>query len=63
MADRPAIGVDLIIVASLVRLVSKEVNSGVAYSTRVLCVLLEMLQAVRLVPASGEDIKRYLATD
>lgn len=63
MSNGPAIGVDLIIITTNMSLVAKEVNSGIVDSTRVLCVVLEMLQTIRLIPASREDIERYLATN
>jgi len=55
--------VDLVVVSALVRLITKEVYRRVLYPIRLLRLVLQMLQAIRLIPASGEDIKRYLATN
>mmetsp|Transcript_6886 Transcript_6886/g.10393 ORF Transcript_6886/g.10393 Transcript_6886/m.10393 type:complete len:200 (+) Transcript_6886:168-767(+) len=50
------IGKDLIVIAPLVRLVTKEVDF-------VVLLLADVIQAVRLVPALGHDIKRNLTAD
>lgn len=65
--DRVAYGawvdVDLVVVAALAGLVAEEVDSGVADATGLLGLVLEVLQAVRLVPARGEDVEGDLAAD
>ena len=38
-------------------------DGGILHPLRVVFLRFNMLQAVRLVPASGEDIKRYLAAN
>jgi hypothetical protein len=55
--------VDLVVVAALEGLVAEEMDGGVLDSAGLLCVVLEVLKAVGLVPASGEDIKRDLAAN
>lgn len=54
---------DLVVVTALERLVTKEVHSGIGDTARLLGLVLQVLQAVRLVPAGGEDIKGNLAAD
>jgi hypothetical protein len=53
---------NLVVVAALVRLVAKEVDSAVLDS-RDLLLGLDVLQAVSLVPAGGEDVEGDLAAD
>jgi hypothetical protein len=53
---------DLVVVAALVRLVAKEVDSVVLDAADLL-LGFHVLQAVRLVPASREDVERDLAAD
>ena len=53
--------VDLVVVASLIRLVSEEVNGGVLDAQALL--VLNMLETVSLVPAAREDVKGDLAAD
>jgi len=60
--DRPLVAVDLPIVAALERLVAKEVDVLVLDAGHVL-LGLDVLQAVRLVPAGGEDVEGDLAAD
>lgn len=55
--------VDFVVVAALVRLVAEEVNGGVLDTTWQVLLVLDVLQAVGLVPALGEDIERDLAAD
>lgn len=62
MANRPWVGEDLVIVASDKALVAKEVNLLVLGAGGVL-LSLDVLQAVGLVPAGGEDIERDLTTN
>lgn len=63
VSNCPRIAVDLIVVSSLVSLVTKEVNCGVFNTARLLGLVLEMLQAVGLVPPGREHIEGYLAAD
>lgn len=53
---------NLIIVAALVRLVSEEVDSAVL-DARHFFLGFDVLQAVGLVPARGEDVEGDLAAD
>jgi hypothetical protein len=59
----PAVGVNLVVVAALERLVAKEVDSRVLHAAGLLGLVLEVLQAVCLVPAGGEDVERDLPAD
>lgn len=63
VTDGPRILIDLIVVSALVGLVAKEVNGSVRDTTGLLGLVLEVLQAVGLVPAGGEDVERDLAAD
>ena len=60
---RPGVLVDLVVVAALERLVAEEMDRGVGNPSRLLGLVLEVLQAVCLVPAGGEDVERDLAAD
>ena len=62
MPHRPTILIDLIIISPLIRLVPKEMNSRVLDPAN-LFFFFEMLQAVGLVPAGGEDVEGDLAAD
>lgn len=62
MTDRARVGVDLIVIATNKTLVTEEVDGLVLGSGDVL-LGLDVLQAVGLVPASGEDVERDLATN
>lgn len=62
MPNRSAIFEDLEIVSTLVCFVSEEVDGRVINSTE-RPLLLQVLEAVSLVPASGEYIKGNLTTD
>lgn len=61
--DRPGVLVDLVVVAALERLVAEEVDRRVGYASRLLRLGLEVLQAVGLVPAGGEDVEGDLTAD
>lgn len=61
--DRPRVLVNLIVVPALECLVAEEVNRRVSYTSRLLGLVLEVLQAVGLVPAGGEDVEGDLAAD
>lgn len=61
--DRPGVLVDLVVVAALERLVAEEVDRRVGDAPRLLGLGLEVLQAVGLVPAGGEDVEGDLAAD
>lgn len=63
VSDRPGVLVDLVVVAALERLVAKEVDRRVGYPSRLLGLVLEVLQAVGLVPAGGKDVEGDLAAD
>ena len=63
MADRALVGEDLVVVATRVRLVAKEVDGLVGDAVGLLGLVLEVAQAVGLVPADGEDVERDLAAD
>lgn len=60
MPNRPGVLKDLVVVAPLERLVAKEVHRGVRNTARLLGLVLEVLQAVRLVPTLWEHVKRDL---
>ena len=62
MTDCSGVLVDLVVIAALVCLVSEEVDGCVVYAAG-LCFVLEVLQAVCLVPAIGEDIEGDLTAN
>ena len=62
MPHRPAVLIDLVIIAALVCLIAKEVNSGIIDAADLLFIL-EMLQAICLIPASGENVEGDLAAN
>merc|ERR1711939_566589 len=55
VADGARVLVDLVVVAALVCLVTEEVDGGVLVA--ILLLSLDVLQAVCLVPASGENVE------
>ena len=61
--DRPLVLVNFVVVAALVRLVAEEVDRLEVHTIGLVLVLLDVLQAVGLVPTSGEDVERDLTTD
>lgn len=63
MTDSPGVLKDLVVVTALERLVTKEVHGGISNTARLLGLVLQVLEAVRLVPAGGEHIKGNLAAD
>jgi hypothetical protein len=63
MSHRALVSEDLVVVAALHRLVAEEVDRGVLDASRLLGLVLQVLQAVRLVPAGREDVEGYLAAD
>jgi hypothetical protein len=63
MTNRSLVLKNLIIVPALVRLVAKEVHCRVFDAAGLFSLVLEMLQAVGLVPSRGEDIKGDLSSD
>lgn len=63
MSLGPLIVENLVIITALERLVAKEVDGGVLDAAGPLGLVLEVLQAVRLVPAGGEDVEGDLAAD
>lgn len=62
MSRRPAILIDLTVVAAFGRLVAEEMDGRVV-DPREGLLRREMLQAVCLVPAGGEDVEGDLAAD
>ena len=60
MPHRPTILIDLIIIAPLIRLIAKEMNSRVIDAGDLFFVF-QMLEAVGFVPAGGEDVEGDLA--
>ena len=62
MANGARVLKDLIVVAALVRLVAEEVDGAVLDAADLL-LGFHVLQAVRLVPSSREDIEGDLAAD
>lgn len=62
MTLSPWVGENLIVVSTRERLVTEEMD-GLVLDTRDVLLVLDVLQAVGLVPTSGEDIKRNLAAD
>ena len=62
MSHRPTILINLIIIAPLIRLIAKEMNSRII-DPRNLFFVLEMLETVGFVPAGGEDVEGDLAAD
>lgn len=63
MANGAGVVVNLPVVAANGRLVAKEVNVLVGNAAFLLGFVFEVLQAVSLVPAGGEDVKRDLAAN
>lgn len=63
MSDGPRIGVYLVVITALVRLIAEEVDGGVFDATGLLGLVLEVCEAVCLIPAFGEDVKGDLTTD
>lgn len=62
MTDRARVGVDLIVIATDETFVTEEVDGLVIHSGDTL-LGRDVLQAIGLVPASGEDIERDLTTN
>ena len=62
MSNGARVFVDLIIISSDESLVAEEVD-GLVFDTRDALFSLDVLQAVGLIPTSGEDIERDLTTD
>lgn len=63
MACHPRVFVDLVVVTALESLVTKEVNSTVFDSPRQVLLVLNMLQAIPLIPAGREDVEGDLPAD
>ena len=63
MSDGAGVGEDLVIVAALGGLVAEEMDSGILDTTGPLRLVLQVLQAVSLVPAVGEDVEGDLTAD
>ena len=62
MSHRPTILIDLIIIPPLIRLIPEKMNRRII-DPRNLFFFLQVLQAVGLVPAGGEDVEGDLAAD
>ena len=63
MSNSPRVLVDLVVVTTFEGLVAEEVDRLVVYSIGQVLVVLDVLQAIRLVPAGWEDVEGYLAAD
>jgi hypothetical protein len=63
VANGAGVAVNLPVVAALEGLVAEEVNRLVLDAARLLGLVLEVLEAVGLVPAGREDVKGNLAAD
>ena len=63
VADGAGVAVDLVVVAALFGLVAEEVDRGVGDAVGLLGLVLEVRQAVGLVPAGREDVEGDLAAD
>ena len=66
MSRRPRIFIDLIIIPALHTLVPEKVNRLVLHpgqSFARICLRLNMLQTIRLIPAGGEDIEGDLTSN
>lgn len=63
VSDGAGVGVNLVVVAALEGLVAEEVDGVVGDAIGLLGLVLEVLEAVGLIPASGEDIKGDLASN
>ena len=63
MANRSGILINLVVVAALERLVAEEMYSLVVHSTWHVLVVLDVLQAVCLVPACWKDVEGDLTAD
>lgn len=62
MTDSAIIDVDLMVIATLFRLVAEEMNGGVVDAGDEFFVC-DVLETVGLVPAAGEDVEGDLAAD
>lgn len=63
MSNSPGVFVDLIVVAALKRLVTEEVDGLEVNASLKILVVLDMLQAVCLVPTCWEDVEGDLTAD
>jgi len=63
VANGALVNIDLIVIATLERLVAEKVNRRVLDSARLLGLGLEVAEAERLVPTRGENIERDLAAN
>lgn len=63
VSNRPRVFKDLVVIATRTGLVTKEVDCLVRDAARLLGILLQMAQAVGLVPAVGEDVEGDLAAN
>lgn len=63
MPDGARVLVDLVVVAALIRLVAKEVDSGILDPAGEVLLVFHVLETVCLVPAAGEEVKGDLTAD
>lgn len=63
VTDGTRIGVDLVVVTTLVGLVAEEVDGGVIDTAGQVLLLSKVLEAVCLVPTLREDVERDLTTN
>lgn len=57
MPHRPRILKNLKVIPPAIRLIPKEMNRAILHPIRPLPLRFDMLQAIRLVPALGEDVE------
>lgn len=62
MSNRPLVAIDLPIIASWISLVAEEVYL-VVFDAAPSLLFLDVLEAVRLIPTGGENVKRNLTAD
>ena len=63
VANCSLVAIDFVVVAANEGLVAEEVDCFVGDAIRLLRLVLEMLEAVGLIPAGGEDVEGDLAAD
>lgn len=63
MACHSWVFVNLVVIATLEGLIAEEMNCSVLDSTRQVLLVVDMLEAVTLVPSGWEDVERDLSTN
>lgn len=63
VSDGAGVGVDLVVVAALEGLIAEEVDGVVGDAIGLLGLVLEVPEAVSLVPTSGEDVEGDLTSN